>query len=95
MIFKGYPGGTQVEMTDPGEGNTLLPGLLKTDPQSLKADPQSLNSWYQTGKLLMVIEIIEKTWNLQLSTCDWNDWEQWLEQYASQPGGPWQAGAGG
>ena len=44
MIFKGYPGGTQVEIIHPGEGTTLVPGLLKTDPQSLKGDPQSLNS---------------------------------------------------
>ena len=41
MIFKGYPGGAQVESSTPSEGNTPFCGLQKTDlqtPDCWKAD---------------------------------------------------------
>ena len=87
MIFQGYPRGAQVERIHPAVVTVLSVGSSKqvTNHQlQLKADTRLANRQLQnaglerTGKhdCQLVIEMIERTWNLQLQT------------YSSQPDGP-------
>ena len=51
MIFKGFPGGAQVEVRHPVEGRKDGPWPTVNSYQTQIADLQTVKSRYQTGEL--------------------------------------------